>query len=1720
MNRLSKLRRELIAPAMLDYVSLEDRRVLSTIQIIAAGVTNQEQLQLQINNAPVQTWSSLGGNAYGGQFVTLSYTTPATVNADQVRLAFLNDLYDPASGIDRNVRVDAILIDGKRFETEAASVFSTGTWKAEDGIQPGYRQSEYLHSDGYFQYSEGSANNGSLLVIRASGDEGGEQFQVKVNNVVVAGFVATTAWQTFQFRAAATVLPSQVQVVFTNDLYQPASNIDRNLNVDYLSIDGVIYQTEAANVYSTGTWKAEDGIQPGFRQSQTLHTNGYFAWDQTVRPGNIQLETSVITVPESAGSVPVKILRTGGADGVITVDYRTVATSATAGSDYQTVQGTATFLNGETFKVINVPILEDALVEADEQFGFTIDNVSGGASLLAPRTATITIDDNDSVQAAGTGLLGEYFDGPNFTSRFLNRVDSTVNFNWGTGSPANGMGVDTFSVRWSGKIEPRYNETYTFRTTTDDGVRLWVNNQLLINQWKDQTATAYTATIALNAGQLYDIRLEYYENISTASAVLQRSSASQALEVIPRSQLYPAEPPPTLPGSQLQNQVLVSGLIAPTSMDFSPDGSKMFIGEQRGIVRLVDNGVLQTAPFLDFRDRINGTRDRGLLDIAVHPNFPATPYVYLLYTYDPPEVNQQAAGSLAGVDGRGNRAGRLTRVTADAATGFQSIVANSEVVLVGKNSTWANFNAFINSTSNFSAPPAGILPDGSNLPDFIATDSESHTVGAIEFGIDGSLYASIGDGTSYNQVDPRTVRVQDIDNLSGKILRIDPITGKGLSSNPFFNGNADSNRSKVYQLGLRNPFRMAIHPTTGQPLSGDVGWTQWEEINLGVAGSNFGWPYYEGGNGTSLQTNGYKDLAAAKAFYASGAAVTPAFYALNHAASGINAIVLGDFITGSAFPAQYRGDLFFNDLGQGIVRNISFNANGSIASVETFALGAQYVVQMVEGKDGNLYYVDLDNGSVGRWAFPSNDGGSGSAVAESGAPVSPQPGPIARADGILIATLDEGLDANHTEFSGKLWTNVREIPGDGIDNDGNGYVDDARGFDFVDRDNSPSAASNHGTFIAGLLASSAPGAKLLPLRVLDAAGEGTEAAVAEAIQYAVDQGAQIVCLPAHFSGGETLRLAIEYAASRNVMIVAAAGNDGVSQASGLSLLSTRYDNLLIAGALTNEGTLLPESNRVGDSGTVQLDTAGIAFGPIASQSYGTFRGTSVAAGRVSAAAALVLAANPELTATQLRQLLLASAATPVFGSDSSGTLDAVAAIALANRSAEVQISISGGQVLLEGTAETDRWTYTMGQSYVNWNGIDLEVPAPATGLWRFAGSDSLDSIRMVGTSGNEIGHLESGFSQLRNLQQQVLASDFRSVQVWGGGGYDTTIIRDTAGDDRLAVIPGAAALTTPTGFRSADGFTIIQVQTSTGLDTAEFTGSAANDRLVSTTTYSRLVSSGKTVQANRFDRVTAQLGSGFDSAILNGGQFSEQLTIDAATARFQGGWFDVQVGGLERTTAMGNGGIDTWTYRDTAGPDVVNSRPGNTLVTGSGYDHRAYGFENSDLTVSGGGDRITLFGSTGDDLMQSEPGAFRLETAGGFITTGRGFIEALFQGGGGNDRAEVKGTTGQDDFYYSPQLAFLSSSGFTGTWQGFERLALDGRGGNDRAELLDSVVSDRLAVRNASLTLSSDDGRVLELTGLGNVRAVSAVDQPADTIEYLDSELDYTFETIGDWIEA
>ncbi len=112
----------------------------------------------------------------------------------------------------------------------------------------------------------------------------------------------------------------------------------------------------------------------------------------------------------------------------------------------------------------------------------------------------------------GNGLKAEYFNSVDLTNPALTRTDATVNFDWGTGAPAPGVGADGFSVRWSGLIEPAYTETYTFYTDSDDGVRLWVNGQLLIDNWTDHGATEDSATLALVAGQKYTIKMEYYDS--------------------------------------------------------------------------------------------------------------------------------------------------------------------------------------------------------------------------------------------------------------------------------------------------------------------------------------------------------------------------------------------------------------------------------------------------------------------------------------------------------------------------------------------------------------------------------------------------------------------------------------------------------------------------------------------------------------------------------------------------------------------------------------------------------------------------------------------------------------------------------------------------------------------------------------------------------------------------------------------------------------------------------------------------------------------------------------------------------------------------------------------------------------------------------------------------------------------------------------------------------
>lgn len=172
------------------------------------------------------------------------------------------------------------------------------------------------------------------------------------------------------------------------------------------------------------------------------------------------------------------------------------------------------------------------------------DNFAGATTTRTATQGWIGADWNDRVSSliinhtAGDGLSAEYFNGMNFNTFRFSRNDDAINFNWGNGSPDYRVNTDSFSVRWTGKIQPRYSEVYTFYVNSDNGRRLWINNQLIIDQWVDNWGIEYSGTITLTAGQQYDIRLEYFEHNGGADCKLEWASASQAREVVPKSRMY------------------------------------------------------------------------------------------------------------------------------------------------------------------------------------------------------------------------------------------------------------------------------------------------------------------------------------------------------------------------------------------------------------------------------------------------------------------------------------------------------------------------------------------------------------------------------------------------------------------------------------------------------------------------------------------------------------------------------------------------------------------------------------------------------------------------------------------------------------------------------------------------------------------------------------------------------------------------------------------------------------------------------------------------------------------------------------------------------------------------------------------------------------------------------------------------------------------------------
>ena len=234
----------------------------------------------------------------------------------------------------------------------------------------------------------------------------------------------------------------------------------------------------------------------------------------------------------------------------------------------------------------------------------------------------------------------------------------------------------------------------------------------------------------------------------------------------------------------LEEATVVGGLSFPSAMEFAPDG-RLFVAEQGGSLRVIKNDKLLPTPFLSVS--VATGFDRGLIGITFDPDFKNNKFVYIHYTRSSPIE------------------GRVSRFTASA-TNPDVAVPGSEVVIL----------------------------------DNIPSPTDAHQGGAIHFGKDGKLYIGVGDGGLDDKYGKNS---QDLSNLKGKILRINK-DGSIPADNPFV--DQAGKRGEIWAYGLRNPYTFAVDPVDGKIYVNDVGFADWEEVNLLQKGANYGWPTCEG----------------------------------------------------------------------------------------------------------------------------------------------------------------------------------------------------------------------------------------------------------------------------------------------------------------------------------------------------------------------------------------------------------------------------------------------------------------------------------------------------------------------------------------------------------------------------------------------------------------------------------------------------------------------------------------------------------------------------------------------------------------------------------------------------------------------------------------------------------------------------------------------------------
>jgi glucose/arabinose dehydrogenase len=397
------------------------------------------------------------------------------------------------------------------------------------------------------------------------------------------------------------------------------------------------------------------------------------------------------------------------------------------------------------------------------------------------------------------------------------------------------------------------------------------------------------------------------------------------------------------PAAGFRDTVVLRGLREPLAVAFASDG-RVFVGEKGGLVREFPRlGSRRSRVAWDLGERVFRNGDRGLFGLALDRRFPHRPYVYVLYTFDGPIAAKRPLGRRRCPElfsGGCPVSGRLSRLGPD----------GERVLLAG----WCQ-------------------------------QYPSHGVGSVVAGPDGLLYASGGEGASYDRVDtgdarnvcgdPRgeggALRAQDARTpgdplgVGGGVVAVQPETGA----------------HRLVAHGLRNPFRLAFRPRSTELWIGDVGSTRADELNVvdveTPRPANFGWPCYEGNS--PLRSYDEADVPLCERLYDEETVREPAavfgredsVVAGDPCGRGTQALSGLAFYEGGSYPSRYRGALFFADFARRCIWALLPGEDGrpDPERIELFRTGVAAPVALVTGPGGDLFYLDFTGGALHRLSY-------------------------------------------------------------------------------------------------------------------------------------------------------------------------------------------------------------------------------------------------------------------------------------------------------------------------------------------------------------------------------------------------------------------------------------------------------------------------------------------------------------------------------------------------------------------------------------------------------------------------------------------------------------------------------------------------------------------------------------------------------------------------------